>query len=250
METSRPALTLDDALPVIAEAMSDKTVLVGGQAVNLWAVLLKVEVSSPFLTRDIDLVGNRKDALLADKRITLPHTLFLASLNDNSINAAVIEVHFPGDNEATPIDYLMTLYGLDRDKIESSAIEVAIDELIIRVIHPILLLQSKICNLKLKSKRTIEARHQAQISIAIVRAFLDSTLMNHEISARQNLNMLRQVISLSKGHFAVAAYKEFGIDTMDALPMQSIEIVTDPMLERFRDKGLPIARKQVAYFRS
>jgi hypothetical protein len=250
LETSRTALTLDEALPVIAEAMSDNTVLVGGQAVNLWAVLLRVEVYSPFLTRDIDLVGDRKDALLADKRITLPHKLFLASLDDSSINAAVIAVHFPGDNETTPIDYLMTLYGLDRDKIESSAINVAIDELIIRVIHPILLLQSKICNLNLKSKRTVEARLQAQISIAIVRAFLDSTLMNQKISARKNLNMLRQVTSFSKSIFAVAAYKEFGIDTMDALPVTMLDSITNPTLQRFRDKGLPQSRKHLARFRA
>jgi hypothetical protein len=250
LEPSRSALTLDDALPVIAEAMSENTVLVGGQAVNLWAVLLGVEVTSLFLTRDIDLVGDRREALLANKRITLPHELFLASQDDSSINAVVIAVHFPGDKEATPIDYLMTLYGLDRDKIESSAVNVAIDELIIRVIHPILLLQSKVCNLNLKAKCTAEGYQQALLAIDIVRAFLESTLLNHQISARKNLKMLHQVITFSKSRYAVTAHQEFGLDTLDALPIKTLDTVSDSALRRFRDEGLPLARKQVAHFRS
>lgn len=240
------ALSLDDALPVISQAMSDNTILVGGQAINLWATLLLVDVTSPYLTRDIDFVGNRQDAINADQRISLPHQLFLASQDDASINAAVISVEFPGDEQARPIDYLMTIYGLDRTDINKTAIEIEIDNVIIKVIHPILLLQSKICNLNLAAKQTAEGIAQARASISIVKAFIESTINNIEVSPRQNLKLIRKVIHFSKSDFSVRAFHKFGIDTLEAIPLEALRKSSEPMLNRFADKGMAIDVRQVA----
>lgn len=249
METGRSPLTLDEALPIIAESITEDTVLVGGQAINLWAVLLEIETASPFLTRDIDLIGNRSDAILANKNIHLPHTLYLTNLDDASINAAIIEVTFPGDEQSRPIDYLMTLYGLDRDKIVASAIEVEINSLVIRVIHPILLMQSKVCNLSLPSKQTPEAIEQSSLSIEIVSAFLKSTIQNQEINPRKNLKLFKHVINFAKSQHAVDAYHNFQTNVLQAIPTETLSTRTEVEYINFLKKGFPNALKQVDKFR-
>lgn len=249
MEKLSSHLTLEEAFPIIADSITDGTILVGGQAVNLWAVIFDIRTASPFLTRDIDLVGGQSDAELANRQIKLPHKLYLASQDDASINSAVIEVMFPGDEKTRPIDYLMTLYGLDRDKIEASAIEVEFNSIKIRVIHPILLMHSKICNLSLQGKQNAEALEQTLLTIQIVREFFKDALEGNDVSVRQMLKLFKYIINISKGEHGVFAYNKFNIDAISSIPVANIGMMTNSAYVNFLEKGLPIAMRQVNKFR-
>lgn len=249
MEKLISNLTLEQALPIIADAITDETILVGGQAVNLWAVIFEITSADLFLTSDIDLVGGVKDAELASRRIKLPNQLHIATQDDVSVNSAVIEVMFPGDDKTRPIDYLMTLYGLDRDKIEASAIEIEINSIKIRVIHPILLMHSKICNLSLKSKRNAESIAQTLLTIEIVREFIKGILESDEVTVRGVLKQLKYIIEISKTPHGIFAFKNFNIDAIGSIPIAEIAMMTNSAYVNFLEKGLPVAIRQVNKFR-
>jgi hypothetical protein len=156
-------LTLDQAIETIAQSSNDNTVLVGGQAVNLWMIYLGIEQESNYLTRDIDLIGSRADAISANARISLPHKINIATMDDSTINSAVIKVMFVGESESRPIDYLTSLYGVDTEEIKRTAMDIAYNSYTIKVIHPVLLMVSKLSNLNIESKRSPEGFAQANL---------------------------------------------------------------------------------------
>lgn len=246
---SSDALTLDAAIPVIEQAMSNKTVLVGGQAINLWATLLGVDIHSPYLTRDIDFIGSQQDAIRASNKLTNEHKLVLATQDSAGINSAVILVKFPGESKERIIDYLISVYGVDRNELELAAIEMQIDGLIIRVIHPFHLMQSKISNLSLKGKQSAEGIAQANASIDIFRAFLLEFMRQPESTPRLALKLIRKVIHFTKSHFAVSAFHAFAVDTLKAIPIVQLQQSGEPILEKFALQGFLVDITQVNKFR-
>lgn len=244
------AFTLEEALPVIEQAMSSKTILVGGQAINLWAAILNVDIASPFLTRDIDFIGSQVDAIAADTRILEDHTLILATMDDSSINSATIEVIFPAENKSMVIDYLIRIHGVDRSDIDKSVIELEIGEIVIRIIHPYHLMCSKISNLSIKQKQDAAGIAQAEASIAIYRAFILDYMTQHEASPRSILNMIRKVIYFAKGNYAVDAFHKFNIEPLYAIPIEELTASKELTLKRFAQTGFNKDLSQVRKFRT
>jgi hypothetical protein len=242
-------LTLDEALPVIKEAMSSGTILVGGQAINLWATLLDIKLSKPSFTRDIDFIGDGSDARRANQRISIPHELKLANQDDSSINAAVIIVRFPQHDADTPIDFLMTLYGLDRAVLEKSAVEIEVDHFLIKVIHPVLLMQSKLHNFGLPSKRTDEGFEQARISIEIVHAFIATAMHNPEVEIKDILKMIRDIFYFAKSDAGIDAFNEYHFDCLASLPIAEMQTSANDKIQNFLNKGFLTNTRQVTTFR-
>lgn len=250
MISESEAFTLEDALPVIEQAMSPKTILVGGQAINLWAAILDVDIASPFLTRDIDFIGSQVDAIAADAKILRDHTLILATMDDSSINSATIEVTFPAENKSIVIDYLIRIHGVDRKDIDNSVIEMDVGTVVIRVIHPFHLMRSKISNLSIRQKQDSAGIAQAEASIAIFRAFLLEYMMQPEATSRSILNMIRKVIHFAKGSFAVDAYHAFNIEPLSAIPVAELAATKEGALQKFAKIGFNKDIIQVEKFRT
>jgi hypothetical protein len=51
-------LKADAAAALIKNSHSEKTILVGGQAVSFWAAYSRIESDRPILTNDIDYLGH------------------------------------------------------------------------------------------------------------------------------------------------------------------------------------------------
>ena len=79
----------EDAKVLIKESSSDKTVLVGGQAVAFWASFYSIESRLPALTSDIDYMATAAEAKKANAKITFKHSLKVATMDDATVNAAV-----------------------------------------------------------------------------------------------------------------------------------------------------------------
>lgn len=240
------SLKWSDAAPVVAQASGENTILVGGQSINVWALILGVQLTSPELTRDIDFVGSLRDAISASNRITLPNKLYAGSMDDVSVNAAVVAVTFPGRTESTPVDFLHCLYGVENKDLINNAVTVNMEGAgRFKIIHPVILMEAKMSNLLgIKSKRNEYGVAQAESSILILRAFLEAGI-RAGYEARPLLNMLERVIRFSMSKASQFVRKEYGLNTMDAIPVDALSGIQDPRIRTFIDRRLPAAVRQV-----
>ena len=86
------SLKPEDAAALIEQTRSDGIVLIGGQAVAFWIRYFNIRPRLAALTKDIDYLGTRTEAKRAAARLTFPHKLKLATLDDATPSAALLSV--------------------------------------------------------------------------------------------------------------------------------------------------------------
>lgn len=236
-------LKAEDAATLIKNSHSENTILVGGQAIAFWAAYYRVESDLPILTNDIDYLGTATDARRAAAALPFRHKLRLATLSDATPNTAVISVEIDGYDEPVLIDYLAQIIGLETKQIQRSAVLVDFEGASLQVIHPVLLLQSKISNLYyLKQKRTQEGQEQARLAIVIVSSFLSETIASNA-AVRDVLKTIEVIGRFSATSAAVEAQVQWGLDCLLAIPAKIFE---DRLLPpEFYEKRWPQIQKMV-----
>lgn len=224
-------LAPEDAAALIRQTRTENIVLVGGQAVVTWADYFGISSGVRGLTTDVDYLGTRREAQLADARLQLPHKLKLGAPEDLP-NTALISVSLRGYDEPVLIDYLAMLEGLDSREISKSAVTLRLNGEALKIIHPILLLQSKIWNLySLKHKRTPAGIEQARLAIRIVAAYF----ANVEMTQRERLKAVEKVARFAATKTAKDVRGRHGLDVLAAIPMPTLA----GLPAAFRDKRWP-----------
>ena len=234
-----------DAAQLIRQTHSDQTVLVGGQAVAFWAAYFGVTSDLAILTSDIDYIGTAAEARRVSARLDFEHRLKIATLDDATPNTAVITVKVQGYDEPVLIDYLAQIIGIDSKQIQASAVTVELDGVRLRLLHPVLLLQSKIWNLhRLESKRTPAGLEQARLAIRITAALLRERI-KARAPQREILRLVEAVGKFAATLPAVTAHAEWNLDCLAAIPKPTGDYLTPD----FRDKRWPQIKQQVASMR-
>ncbi len=198
-----------------------RAIVVGGQAVNLWAMKFAERLPAlthfqPYTSRDLDFYGGRVEAkrLLA---ILGGH----GKLNDGSEpspNAAVIEVVLE-DHRGLVIDVLTGVFGVSSSELIRTAVvwtprESGIDcEL--RVMHPLLLLESKLACLKGLPQQGRQDRKHAQIMAVVIRGWL-TDLSSQPRSIFKAVERMAALMLTPDGLHAHC----LGIDLWDAIPLE------------------------------
>jgi hypothetical protein len=224
----------EDAKLLIRESSSDKSILVGGQAVAFWAGYYGIKSELPSLTSDIDYLGSAADARKADARITFKHSLKIATLDDATPNTAVITVEIEGYESPVLIDYLASIIGVDAREIHKGAVLVEFDGVPLHVLHPLALLESKIHNLyRIEAKRGAEGREQARLAIEIARAFLIDQI-NAGLAQKDLLRLVQQVAKFAATIEACFSRIRFSLECLHALPERIHEtgVLPAPFQER------------------
>jgi len=208
-------LESQDAAFLIGQTRSDKTVLVGGQAVAFWVRQFGLRPRLPALTVDIDFLATRAEAKRIAARLSVRHVLKTAMLEDNTPNCAVLLVtldHYP---QPILIDFMAGIIGVDSKAVEKSAVEVEFDGQPLRIIHPLHLLQSKIGNLyHLGSKRSEAGIEQARLAIEIAASFLEQA----RLAKRERLKAIESIGRYAATAPAKYAAENFGLDCLNAVP--------------------------------
>ncbi|WP_321820893.1 MULTISPECIES: hypothetical protein [unclassified Burkholderia] len=241
----KPALTRDQAALIIREASTEETVLVGGQAVVFWCERFDIPLPGPALTRDIDFYGGKEAVIAASEKLAAMNPrVYIASLDDATPNSGKIAVDLPGLEDACEIDFLYLVAGLGSMEVLEKAVPMQIDGVTINVIHPLLLLESKISNLKqIPEKRGFAGQSQAKLAVEVAKRFLVNTV--GQVEPRQTLNMLKRVIRFSDGDEAKYAWYHFDIDTTAAVPLDALRQAGDPQIQRFLNEGWPVEEQRL-----
>jgi len=220
-----------DDLPELFNALrksSKPLVLVGGQSLTFWVSYFGIpvpETRDPYLTQDADVFGTQQDAhIVAD---TLGGCLRVPGPNDNTPNAATI-VYETSDGRKLLIDVMGMLIGLNNSEINETAVSINHDVFgIIHILHPLLVLKSRVCNLhSLPQKRTGNGLAQARLAVQVYKEFVQSYAFREMQSANAQevyfMQRARLIAKFSQSDPAVFVFREFGIDLLDAVPIDLI----------------------------
>ena len=179
------------------------------------------------LTTDLDFFGTREQAKshIAQLKAVFPsHVRFeIAPPDTPPPSAAVILIdNFAGQTEPMVIDYVTALAGY---KLESEAkmltrsVDISVDGLPIKCMHPFDCLKSRIHNLALlPQKRTELGIEQCNTAIRVARGMLIENC-GGEWSQQRNvaLPMAEGIIELAAHKHSLDARRLYGIDVMSAI---------------------------------
>ena len=156
-------------LPTFFHALqktSRPAILVGGQSLTFWVDYFKIPVpkaDTPYLTQDADVLATKHDARIFATE--LHGTINIPKADDHTPNTAIVTYKTP-DGRTLFVDFMGTLIGLTNEEIRKTAVEFEHPDYgLIRVLHPTLVLKSRIVNLhRLQSKRDSNGIEQARLA--------------------------------------------------------------------------------------
>ncbi|WP_156473027.1 hypothetical protein [Pseudorhodoferax sp. Leaf265] len=207
-----------------------RLVLVGGQAIEVWGVLL--DVAAPTgdgqpLTEDADWLGGKRDAKWLCDRLGGPDTVELQLANDAdpTLSSALAFIRRP-QNRILLMDFMRAIVGPSSEDVRKLAVKVELSGgATIMVMHPLLCLESRFANLEvIPSKREGNGPMQARWAIAIVQAFL-TNMVATSADKDQIGKACRRVAEIAEYKYGRYCYVNFGLDALDAVPSSVISAV-------------------------
>lgn len=215
-----------------------KAILVGGQALNFWAVHYRLSTETAALSRDIDFFGNRKDALAANR--DWKGKVNLADFDDHTVNAAVVVVEI--NNETHGIDFLTSIAGVDTESLRKNAIQVQAPGYEFSVMHPLHVMQSQVENVYglLKRRDDPDGKYYVgRLELAIKVAAAAITELLKAKRHRDALNFAEAMGTLAATREGIDAWLRDGLDLLQSIPERG------DWPKKFLDKRLPQLRAHI-----
>ncbi len=214
--------SIEDLHVVFSRLASEnwRAIIVGGQAVNLWAMKFDAELTGldqyrPYTSRDLDFYGGRVEA----KRLMeiLGGKGKLNDGTDPSPNAAVIELPL-ADGRNLIIDVLTGVFGVSSSELIRTAVAWTLSESGIgselRVMHPLLLLESKLACLRGLSQHGRQDEKHVRMMVSVVSGWL----ADQSSQPRTVYKAVERIAALMVTPDGLHAWMS-GIELWDAVPL-------------------------------
>jgi hypothetical protein len=217
-DTEAP-LTPEDVQKILS-ICSPRGLLVGGQALAFWADHLRVERPANLVsgvTADADFIG---DSLLAkDLGKRLGWQTWIPALDDSTPQTGKV-THRTKTGAVKQVDFLSGVVGLTSKDLARRAVEMEIPDIgLLRVIHPIDVLDSRIQNLHLlPEKRTAAGIAQARLAVDVAREFIRREVATR--GERVGLKLLERIAEIAADIAAVRVFLLYDIDPLQAVPLE------------------------------
>lgn len=119
--------------------------LVGGQAVNVWALYYEKRTRdlAPFVSRDVDVLGDRETLQALGRLAGTKPQIFPLRPPTNEVGVVIAKDR---DGQPLLIEVLRHVHGITNEELCKPAYTVALGDTPIRVPGPVALLQAKIAN--------------------------------------------------------------------------------------------------------
>lgn len=140
-------------------ATKEPVLLVGGQAVNLWALYYQSHTAelAPFVSRDVDVLGDRETLTALGQVAGAKPQFFPVKPPTNEVGVVIAK-----DSHGLPllIEVLRYVHGVSNKELREPVYTVALGDVRVQVPSPIALLQAKIANVAdLAQSGRQDARH-------------------------------------------------------------------------------------------
>lgn len=205
----------------ILSICSPEGTLVGGQALAFWADHLGVTRPAPLasgVTADADFIGD--SALAKELGKHLGWRTWIPALDDASPQTGKVTQRLQNGG-VKQVDFLSSVVGLTTKDITRRAVEMEVPDIgLLRIMHPIDVLDSRIQNLHLlPEKRTDAGVAQAQLSVGVARAFIRKDVATR--GERAGLKLLERIVEIAHDHAAIRVFLLYGIDPLEAVPLDA-----------------------------
>jgi len=177
-----------DVISILRALADAEVVLIGGQALNVWCERFarsdaQLSAFGPFTSRDVDIQADRRAVEVVARRLS---TKAVWPEDFDATNTGYFVVRL-GDIQVV-VNALVSPYGVSREDAFDTAIPVAFDAVKIRVLHPVLCMESRFANVAGLGRTRPRDLQQARASVVCVRSFLgeildDGLRAKHSISS-------------------------------------------------------------------
>lgn len=222
-------------------ATKEPVLLVGGQAVNLWALYYREHTAelAPFVSRDVDVLGDRETLTALGRVAGAKPQFFPVKPPTNEVGVVIAK-----DARGRPllIEVLRCVHGVSNEQLREPAYTVALGEVRVQVPGPIALLQAKIANVAdIAQAGRQDARHVlilAQLLPAYLRDLRRAAIAGG-MTERQLIDTLERllgVVAPAKARKVLIGLRVEPASWFDGLGNEEL-----PKLARFLAKRLPRA---------
>lgn len=154
--------------PLLEALSHSDAVIVGGQAINLWSETYQRDEEPwislrPFTSRDLDVLGSA--AALLDCSRRAQGRAHFPEPGQRTVNTGKLTVAI-GSHEVEA-DFLSEVKGLNNQEVRQTAKVIAWNELRLRVLHPILCVESKTVNLMRIQQEPEERQDKKHLLLAL-----------------------------------------------------------------------------------
>jgi len=220
-------------------ATKEPVLLVGGQAVNLWALYYEsrtIELA-PFVSRDVDVLGDRETLKALGVVAGTKPQFFPLRPATNEVGVVIAK-----DPQGLPllIEVLRYVHGVTNEELLEPAYRVAVGDALVRVPGPIALVQAKIANVTdLAQTGRQDARH-VLILARLMPAYLDDvqrSVTAGRVDERKFLEYLERLLAIVTGAKGRKALGDLRLDPRGLFTGLGDRRL--PKLQAFLEKRLP-----------
>jgi hypothetical protein len=227
----------EDFAPLLAT--KEPVLLVGGQAVNVWAMYYATRTAAlaPFVSRDVDVLGDRETLEALGKLAGTKPQFFPVKPPTNEIGVVIAK-----DQQGLPllIEVLRYVHGVSNQELREPVYTVALGETHVQVPSPIALLQAKIANVAdIAQTGRQDARHVV-ILAHVLPAYLEDlqkAVIEGRMEERKLIEFLERLLAVITADKARTVFKTLQLDARSLFNGLGREKL--PKIRRFIDKRLP-----------
>lgn len=232
------------------------TILIGGQALNIWAEYYaikdpEIKALEPFFSGDIDFIGTREDAEHMNR--ALGGTVRIPDMDTHTTMTAKINKKTK-DGENLQIDFLQIMIGVESHDLKRDAVSVKEPngKRNIKVLHPGHCLSSRVHNTYgiLERRRRKDGPHHVErtmLALKIMKRYLqDQFKTTIKEKHRLGYKWIEHVTDLATSTAGMKAWELDNIDLIECIP-----IAADLKLsEKYRTRRYPIILDHINQKRS
>jgi hypothetical protein len=215
--------------------------LVGGQAVNLWALYYQDRTTdlAPFVSRDADVLGDRETLSALAKLAGARPQFFPLRPPSNEVGVVIAK---DADGSPMLIEVLRYVHGVSNEELREPAYTMALGENQVRVQvpGPIALLQAKIANVSDLKQAARQDAHHVVILTRVLPAYLDdlrASAVDGRLGERNLIQFLERLLTVLTTKNGRKVFAELKIDAAGLFAGLSPDNL--PKLQAFLEKRLP-----------
>lgn len=194
-------------------ATDEPVLLVGGQAVNLWALYYHERTADlePFVSHDLDVLGTSETLEMLARLAGTKPQFFPMRPPSNEIGVVIAKDR---SGQSMLVEVLRSVNGVDNEALNAGAHVVALGDVQVRIPNPIVLLQAKVANVvELNQAERQDARH-VLILTRVMPAYLadlQEVVVAGRIKERAMINLLEQLLGVISSDHGRKVLAQLGV---------------------------------------
>ena len=227
-----------DFAPMLATAKP--LLLVGGQAINLWALYYQERTIglTPFVSRDADVLGDRETLKALGKLAGAKPQFFPLRPPSNEVGVVITK---DASGQSLLIEVLRSVHGVSNEELSEPVYTMAIGEgsVHVQVPGPIALLKAKIANLADLAQTGRQDSRHVVILARLLPAYLEDlqkAASERRMEERKLIGFLEQLLTVATSKNGQKAFAQLKLDAQALFV--GLEARKLPKLQAFIEKRL------------